>query len=65
MFSDKDVFPNRGKTTNKNKRTGKIKKEERYRKLKQPIYSTIADLGLLRTFWKQADTQEPLNTVAK
>ena len=50
MFSDKDVFPNRGKTTNKNKRTGKIKKEERYRKLKQPIYSTIADLGLLRTF---------------
>ena len=34
----------------KKKRTGKIKKEERYRKLKQPIYSTIADLGLLRTF---------------
>ena len=44
MFSDKDVFPNRAKTTSKNKQTEEAKMEERYRKLKQPIYSTIADL---------------------
>ena len=62
MFSDKDVLPNRAKTTNKNKRTEKIKKEERYRKIKQPIYSAIADLGLLRTFRKQADTLKNFST---